>query len=335
MIIRRERVRDFAATTLAVNLCLTGCSDEQLRQYVEKFDKSVQSASSAVRQKYMGINDLRRAAYLTQVRLKPGTKVESKVEVNGQMESTGLVQYYSDEFIETRLVAFQALASYTEGLALMAASDSPARAEQALKVTGERVNQLSAKLASLNPEAKSVNLTQFATPVSRLAGIATRQLLEYLKDKNLKESLAESESAVHELSKMLIDDLNEINTVAEGAEWASILAHYRALYNDNSQFLNGTYLDGGRTTILKDIEQVAKRYADLNSTNPSRLVVNIQLAHDQVIDYLNTNKKKRSAEDLGNLLDADLRQFETDARLVSESANRIAGAYQQRQKSDD
>jgi hypothetical protein len=62
---------------------------------------------------------------------------------------------------------------------------------------------------------------------------------------------------------------------------------------------------------------------------------NFYVAHVQVIVYLNPNKKKRSAEDLGNLLDADLRQFETDARLVSESANRIAGAYQQRQMSDD
>lgn len=311
--------------SLVISSQLSSCSDEQLREYVEKFETSVQSATSAVRAKYAGINDLRRTAYLTQVRLQPGKKVEIK-DKEGDT-NTGLVRYYSEDYIQARVIAFQALASYTEGLALMAASDSPQRAEQSLKVTGDRINQLSSKLSAIDSAGQSVELTKFSTPISRLAGIATRELLEYIKDKNLRDSLTNSEAAVRELSKALTDDLNEVNAVVEGAEWASILARYRALYNDNSQLLNGTYLDSGRTTVLKDIEQVAKRYADLDSTNPARLIANIQLAHDQIIDYLSLNKRKRSKEDFTQLLDSDLRQFEADAKAVSEGAERVRHAY--------
>jgi hypothetical protein len=193
----------FLAMLFLCSVGLTACSDEQLRAYVDRFDKSVQAASVGVRQKYLGINDLRRTAYLTQVRLQPGLKVESVVEVNGVKEPTGLIQYYSNEYIEARLLAFQALTSYTEGLALMACSDAPARAEQSLKVTGERVEQLGKQIEALTPQSKGSKVTAFATPVARLAGLATRQLLEYVKDRNLKRSLLESQEAVHELSSML------------------------------------------------------------------------------------------------------------------------------------
>jgi hypothetical protein len=86
-------------------------------------------------------------------------------------------------------------------------------------------------------------------------------------------------------------------------------------------------LDGGRTAVLADIEKVAKRYADLKSTNAAPLVRNVQLAHDQIIDYLNSNQKKRSKEEFATLLDSDLRQFETEARWVAESASRIENGF--------
>lgn len=316
--------------SLPAVLSLTGCTDEQLREYVSRFDKSVQTAASAVRAKYSAVNDVRRIAYLTQVRLQPGTEIEVRHEVNGVKEPTGLVQYYSDEYVEARLLAFQALSSYTEGLALMAASNAPKEAEEALRVTGDRLTQLGKRLEALDTKSKPLAVTQLATPIANLVALATNHLLEYVKDRNLKDSLLASESHVRNLSRILIDDLNEINSVVEGAEWASILAKYRTLYNGNSQLLNGTYLDAGRAAVLKDIEGVAKRYADLGSSNPAILVQNVQLAHEQIIDYLNANNKKRSKEEFGKLLDADIRQFENDAQIVSSSSERLAASVRRR-----
>lgn len=323
----RSQVR--ALLLVFCTLPLSSCSDEELRERVARFDRAVQQAGTAVRQKYVGINDVRRTAYLTQVRLKPGTKLENVVTLNGRKEPTGLVKYYSDSYIQSRLLAFQALTSYTEGLALMASSDAPARAEQALKVTGERVAMLGKRIEALNPDPKAAALTQFATPIARLAGLASEKLLQYLKDKNLKTSLLESEDAVQSLSQNLIDDLNEVNSIVEGAEWASILARYRSLYNQNNQLLNGTYLDAGRTSVLKDVEAVAKRYADLGSGNPAALVMDVKLAHDSIIDYLNANKKRRSKEEFVTMVEADLRQFESDAAFVADAASRIESNIRQ------
>lgn len=317
--------RYMASLVLAciVSTTLTGCSDEELRQYVREFDSSVQSSASSIKTLYLGVNDFRRSTYLATVRLRPGTKVQLETKIEGVSVPTGLLTYYSSDYIQARVLAFQTLCSYTEGLALLAANDSPTRAETAIRKMGDNIGSLSDQLQALG-NSGHIDVKQFSTPIARLVSIAAKELLEFAKDRSLAKSLNESKSQVKALCNALRADLNETNTLVQGAEAKKVFALYRSYFNNHPELYKASYTDNAKTIFLRDLETAAKNAATISAANPGKLVERIQLAHDKILDYLDPDQKKhKRGDEIGYYLQNDLALFEAEAEALKQTVDRI------------
>ncbi len=312
---------------LSTTLGLTGCSDDQLRQGVDKFNKSVQSSSASIKTAYLSVNDQMRHRYFIELRMSPGTKAE---EID-----TAMVKHYSDDYIQARLLAFNALSSYTEGLAALASSTAPADAEAAIKTTGEKVSGLLTQIQGLGKSNKALQVAQLSTPISQLVGLLANQLLEMAKDNYLRVDLKESNTSVDQLCQALEDDLNEMTKIASLPESEKLLALYRVQYNGDAKLLNGSITDSTRTDFLQDYEAAATDAANISSANPAPLVEKIRTVHKKLIAYLETREAAKHSRfgkhdkpsekelQLATSLSSDLDDFDGQAKSLAESIKKL------------
>jgi len=279
--------------SVASCLTLTGCNDAELRQYVSKFDESVQAAKVAVRDRYSSANDFRRDLYVASVRFNKGTSLE----VTKDKKPTGLVKYYSDDYIDARILAMDALAKYTEGLAALALSDAPERSKEAFIQMGEEVGALSEqlnRLNKLNSNNPDLKIAELSTPVASLVGIIAEKILTHVQSKAVKASLKDSKLEVQKLCTALEDDLNELAITDQEQALAKLLAVGRTYYNNTDELINGIPTDDTRVGLLSDLSLLGKQQADVSTNNPAKLVRRIRKVHDQIIEFIEPPKKEES-----------------------------------------
>jgi cytochrome c556 len=304
---------------------LSACTDSELRDGVSRFNNAVQSSLSSIKTTYGNVNDQIRHRYFEELLLTPGMKAE---EVD-----TSMINHYSDDYIQARLLAFNALASYTAGLASLASSTAPADAEAAIQATGNKLSTLSTQIQALTKSSKNLQVAQFSTPISQLVGLLADQLLEMAKDNYLRQDLKQSNKSVDDLCQALEDDLNEMANVASLPQAEKILALYRLQYNGDPKLLSGPATDGLRASFLKDYETAAKDAADITATNAAPLVEQIRTVHNKLIQYLEARQSKskfslhgRPATEgtqIAASLSSDLNDFEAEATSLANAVNRI------------
>lgn len=277
---------------------LSGCTDAQLEKYVSEFNAVVVEARVAIRSQYQKANDIQRALYVDQVRYNPGTKLEVYADDN-DTDPTGLVKYYSDEFVQVRLEAIDALASYTEGLAALALSDTPDRAKQALVQTGERLNTISKNLSTVT-NGDSLKVSQFSTPIAQLVSIVAREVLDFVKYREVRKSVRGSKEIVDKLCTRLINDLNGMVRIDQSTVATENTSDQLALFNNTDKLKNGTPFDRERNALLDDAQKTGKLRADIAANNAVVFVQRIQSVHNELVDYIDPSEDAEESKQLSN-----------------------------------
>lgn len=303
-----------AAITLS-SFALTSCDSAQLQGYVKEFDASVSSAKGSIKTLYLETNDVLRELYIDEIRFTTGSEVHAVSPTTSR--KTDLIKHYSDDYIKARLIALDALASYTEGLAVLVLSDAPDRAKLAIQTTGKEIAELSTQLAPLTNNA-SLDVAKFSQPIANLSAIVAEKWLTYVRNKETRKSLIESKEQVRLICQALKDDLNEIERVVKGPNAAAVVQFATRKYNSTPAMKNGDPYDPVRTKALQDIQGTAKRFADLPLKNPALLIDRIESAHNALIDYVETGSTgsrfmSKSDENLEAELLRQLESFRDEA----------------------
>ena len=326
---------------------LTGCDGARLEKAVVELNAGTQQSVSALRSFYESMNDFERDFYFITLRFRPTKEMVEKeklkmsipailatTEGGGEKEivvvkETGLIQAYSDADIQARIGALKALGEYTAVLAKLASSDAPAKFQTEMMELKDNMNGISSHISQLSGK-DSTAFTNYAGPISELAGIVGKHWLKVRKKKDLMESVKVGAPKVSALLDSLDTDLSNVVTGIDSVRKQQILDYYIQYYNKNFRTTNADsdeavslVTSGTRKQFLDEAKEAAKRLQLVDSFKPRELVAAMRKAHMHVLQLANGEK---SDEDAMSDLLADLSTFMSEAERIAYNAKLLVEA---------
>src|SRR5579883_2952472 len=140
--------RSLVAPALCVCILFASATQSQagnISQTITKFDSGVQQAIPAVKAFYLRVNDFQQDIYFDSLLFD--TKME--MGLTKDKKDTALLNKFSDEEINSRILALSLVSNYSKALLQLADPSKAKTAETDLRSIGNRIADISRKLGLL------------------------------------------------------------------------------------------------------------------------------------------------------------------------------------------
>ena len=295
-----------------LNLC--GCNNQVLNNSITAYNKAAAECIPNIRAYYQNLNDFERDVYYSNLRFTSGMKM-------GMVDNdqpTGWIKRFADEDIEVRLLALQALSDYSEQLALLQGNDAPERSKEAIEQIGKNIGSTYDRIQGFNGKTKSIKVSDYSQPISKIVAIASQITLNALKRRDLKKSIVDSKTEVDQVYTLIENDLDMLYEGSTSISSMLKVNQFRTYYNEN--LAEGKPTDATRNAFLNESKQVTSTWAHIESANPTPAVRSLHRTFDHLVECAKNNCK---SQDATKQLLSDLQQLLYQVRAISDEINQL------------
>lgn len=219
---------------------------------------------------------------------------------------TPLLYMYSPEDIRARELAIEGLTEYTAGLLMLASSDASQRAGATAGAIAERLAQTADLLSELDKESKQkTGAFQFAPlskPLSSLAKIAAEKWVSHVQREYIRQLIRDGYNDAEKTFAALENDVTGVleHAYSDNAKINLLREDYYNQAANKMRFAGNTapvvgsqeyaqysamVVDKGRLEFLREMQDSAKKLADLENVNPLSLIKNMRAVHSRLRKY--------------------------------------------------
>lgn len=296
------------------------CSAAPIGDVVGDFDAGVQQSASAVRKFYLDLNDFERNLYFDKL-LFDG-KQEMGLTQNGQ--NTAILQRFSDDEIQARVMAINTISTYSRGLVQLASPDRAKRTEQNMSTMGNTMGRINKEISALASSANNPAVAKYAGPIGVLAGLAAKYWMGFQREKALRATIQEGAPQIESLFDLLEADVNSVMKGAYKNGAQNNLGEYMAYYNNHlvgSE--NAVNVDATRISYLRSAQASAERYAHIAAADPLPMIEKMRKVHQDLLKW--AQQKNAKPESIDGLLD-DLDSYLSEVGKVTDALSSIQRA---------
>ena len=273
--------RGMQAILLGFAVIATGCHEEKLKEPITHFQKSTETAATAISSYYTELNQLERDLYFQDQLLNPHWQV---LHTDSTGKPTPLL---SDPFdpnsIQARIALIRQIAAYGGKLSVLAGDAAPDRLQTnatelttSLMKLGGRFNELGNSSDSADKEAKD-----YVGPISAIVGIIGQVIIEEEREKALKPAIRQGEKPITEILDFLERDLKKYVESTRRTGHKQKLAQLVSAYNNN--VARDTLPLEQRKKMLDQIRQAAEEVRIISVSQPAEVVKGMREVHQELV----------------------------------------------------